>query len=285
MHPTYTTLDNGMRIHMLTAGDDHLPPLVLLHGWPTNCHLWRHCIPALAQHYRVYAPDLPGYGLSDKPLDASYDLDYYVQFLLDFFAALDLKHVHLAAHDIGGLIGLGFAARHGVQLASFTVMDTAPYPDYGFLNRMLIRLMGTPPAAAWMLTQKGFAQSMRRFSTRYPDALTDDALDLFRATWIANDTSRLMFRQLVNVPAEQLTESRENLRRIAAPTLILWADNDPLFPPRVAEKLQRDIPHAELKIVKESGHFLQEEQPQQVIEHLLAFLSHAQAHPDDEITV
>ena len=94
----------GLRVHYLEAGAGE--PLLLLHGWPTSSHLWRNVIPRLAERRRVIAPDLPGFGRSEKPAGASYSFRFYEQVLDGLCAALDLKRPALAVHDLGGPLGL-----------------------------------------------------------------------------------------------------------------------------------------------------------------------------------
>ncbi len=67
MESRYDTLENGLKIHSLVAGNKSFSPLVLLHGYPTDAFLWRNCIPNLSKQFQVYAPDLPGHGQSDIP--------------------------------------------------------------------------------------------------------------------------------------------------------------------------------------------------------------------------
>ncbi len=69
MENRYDTLANGLKIHSLVAGNKLSPPLVLLHGYPADAYLWRNCIPNLSKHFQIFAPDLPGHGQSEKPLD------------------------------------------------------------------------------------------------------------------------------------------------------------------------------------------------------------------------
>ncbi len=99
----------GLRLHYLEAGEGD--PVLLLHGWPTSSFLWRNLIPILAEGNRVIAPDLPGFGRSDKPLDASYSFGFYNRVLDGFLSAVGVSRLHgLAVHDIGGPIGLHWAS-------------------------------------------------------------------------------------------------------------------------------------------------------------------------------
>ncbi|MBC8496820.1 MAG: alpha/beta hydrolase [Anaerolineales bacterium] len=272
MKSQFVTLPDGLRIHTLVAGAEENPPLILLHGYPSNSQLWRRCIPPLADHFRVYAPDLPGYGQSDKPLDVEYDLDYSVHFLLGFYDALGLEQAGLVVHDVGGMLGLGFAARHPERVTRFVVMDTAPYVEWNFILRAALGLARNSFSARFMLTRAGFKWIARRLLVHNPAAITDEVVDLYRDPWVENPDSRRAFSHVIGLPPVHLTEPRQNLRRITAPTLILWAEKDVVFPTRIARQLQTDIAGSELITVPDCGHFLQEEQPELVVEHLLRFL-------------
>jgi hypothetical protein len=89
---SHYTQANSLRLHYLEAGtpDPNTPPILLLHGFPTSSHLYRNVIPTLAKTHRVIALDLPGYGLSDKPLDAPYDFDFFADIFDGFLDALDV---------------------------------------------------------------------------------------------------------------------------------------------------------------------------------------------------
>lgn len=277
MQSHFTTLDNGLRIHYLAAGAEENPPLILLHGYPVTAQLWRHIIPPLAERFRIYAPDLPGHGGSDKPLDVDYDLDYLVRFVAGFYDALGLERAGLICHDLGGMAGLGFAARHPQRVGQFVVMDTAPYADWTLFTRLVIGMASKPFCTRLMLWPPMFKGVMRFIGVHRPAALTSEILGNYLASWTEDQASRLAFSRVIAIPPERMVEPRQNLRRIAAPTLILWAENDRLFPLDVARRLQEDIPNARLVTVPDCGHFLQEEQPDQVVAHLLSFLDSAKA--------
>lgn len=272
MESQFVTLQDGLRIHTLVAGAEESPRLVLLHGWPASGQLWRHCIPSLAGRFRVYAPDLPGHGRSDKPLDVDYGLDFFVRFLLGFYDALGLERAGLVAHDVGGMVGLGFVARYPERVTRFVVMDTAPYVEWPLTLRVAVGLARNPFFARLMMTRTGFKWISKLLLVHHPAVITTEVADLYRAPWVESPAARRLFRQAISLPPARLTEPRESLRRITAPTLVLWAEKDLSFPTRVARQLQGDIPGAALVIVPDCGHFLQEEQPELVVEHLLRFL-------------
>src|SRR5688572_7072818 len=105
----------GLRVAYRAAGEG--PPVVLLHGWPTSSYLWRGVIPALAgAGRRVIAPDLPGFGASEKPPDAPYTIGFQAEVLDAFLGAVGVGRTALVVHDLGGPIGLRWAEDHPDRL-------------------------------------------------------------------------------------------------------------------------------------------------------------------------
>ena len=133
--PNYTEID-GLRIHYLDEGKKDAEPIVLLHGLPTWSYLYRKMIPILTSSgYRVIAPDLPGYGKSDKLLnkdDYSYAKNVaWIKSLL--IEKLELSNINLVVHDWGGLIGLRLVAMEPETFASIVAMNTA-FPRFEGVN-------------------------------------------------------------------------------------------------------------------------------------------------------
>jgi haloalkane dehalogenase len=123
--PHYLTLKQGLRLHYLDEGPRDGPVVFLLHGEPTWCYLFRHMIPLLtAEGFRVVAPDLIGFGKSDKPLAReSYSYAGQVAWIREWIEALDLRAMTLGCQDWGSLIGLRLAAEmperfHGIALSN-----------------------------------------------------------------------------------------------------------------------------------------------------------------------
>lgn len=123
--PNYLTLSDGLRLHYLDEGPREGPVVLLLHGEPTWCYLWRHMIPLLtAQGFRVLAPDLIGFGRSDKPVRRrDYSYAGQVAWIREWIESLDLTGMTLGCQDWGSLIGLRLVAEnpsrfHGVALAN-----------------------------------------------------------------------------------------------------------------------------------------------------------------------
>ncbi len=251
---------NGLRVHTRVDGPKGGQPLVLLHGYPTCGSLWRNCVPYLAERFRVYVPDLPGHGASDMPPDTRYDLRSMVQWLEAYLDALGLGRVALAAHDLGGMVGLGFASWQGPRLSRFVVLNTGPYAPWSRSCRALVKLASNR-AAARLLLRPTLFRAMLRLGVRRSGGITREVAELYRRHWVASPQAREAFSAVVEQPPAQWVVPRAELQAIDVPTLVLWGAGDRLFGPGTARKLTADIPGAQLALLPDCGHFLQEDAP------------------------
>ena len=267
----YVTLKNNMKIHTLIEGDQSNPPLILIHGWPSSCYLWRHMIPELSKHFYVFAPDLPGHGKSDKPYNAIYDLNFLRGFILDFYDALNLKTASLAAHDLGGMAGLSFAVKHPERLDKFIIMDTSPYAKWSFLLHLSIYLL-KQKHLTWIFLNRFVFKQVLKNGFYNKKIITPRVLDLFRNPWVSSKEGRQAFSKTIEIPPSQMVEPKEALQKIESHTLILWGKNDFFFPYKIARKLHQDIKNSILVGVDKAGHFLQEEQPEFICQQIISFL-------------
>jgi len=272
MESQFIRLGTGLRLHLIIAGDDIHPPLVLLHGYPGSNYLWRNLIPRFAEVFRVYAPDLPGHGESDKPLDISYDLNFLVGFLADLFDTLCLDQANLVAHDLGAMAALGFVSRHHERIARLVIMNTAPYADWPKLLSVFIKRARRPAFARLFLSPWVFKWILKSYLVHQPHVVTSEIAAFYRAPWVDTMAGRKSFSHVIAPQPETLVESPENLRKIETPTLILWGKKDRILPVRYGYRLHRDLPNSQLITVPNCGHFLQEEEPELVTTHILSFL-------------
>lgn len=119
----HTTNANGIRQHYLDAGEG--APVSLLHGFPETSYGWRHQIPALAKKYRVIAPDLRGYGETEKHF-VGYDERNMAKDIRDLIRALNIDKVALVGHDRGARVATRFAKDHPEAVDRLVVMDNVP---------------------------------------------------------------------------------------------------------------------------------------------------------------
>lgn len=254
-------------------------PVLLIHGIPTSSFIWRRQISALSAQFRVYALDLLGFGYSEQTADFDYKVSSYAEFVNDFLTQVGVQNVILGVHDLGGAVGFAFLARYPEKVSKLIVLDTFAYlpPSkrlpwvvlYGFLYRipflgeLLDRLL-------WEIGVKwtdGFVSIAFRNKRLVTRELVEKYRELNRETRITD------FKVLLTNGIDGITSAVEqNSFKVKVPTLILWAEDDVLFPPSSAQQLHRNITGSVLKTIPDCGHFLQEEKPDEVNGLLLEFL-------------
>ena len=256
-------------------------PLVFVHGTPTWSFLWRRMVLALRDEYRCIAPDHLGFGLSDKPEAADYTPAAHAQRLEELIEHLDLRDVTLVVHDFGGPIGLSYALQHPQNVASVVVMNSWLWSNVGNrsvegtsilvrspVGRFLYRRLNLSPQ---VLLKTAFADKGTLTPALHAQYLGPFPTPASRvAPWI-------LARELSgsNDWYASLWEARDVLADI--PALVMWGTKDPLFPLTHLERWRTALPGARVERLDRSGHFVQEEAPEEVISAIRSFLTPAAA--------
>jgi haloalkane dehalogenase len=265
---------DGLRMHYVDEGDG--PPVLLLHGEPTSSYLWRNVIPPLvAAGRRAVAPDLIGFGRSDKPADIGwYSYDRHVASIANLVEALGLGGMTLVVHDWGGPIGLRFAVEHEELVDRLVILDTGigggrPPSDTWLRFREVVRAMG--PAI----------DPVRLIESGTVNGLDDDARAAYAEPFPTPESKAgvLAFPELVPAEpdhpnTEPMNRVRDALRSWTKPTLVVWGAEDAALPPALAHGFTELIPGTgEPVVVEGAGHFLQEDRPDEVAAAIVRFLA------------
>jgi len=256
--PHYRQVD-GLRIAHVDEGDG--PPVVFFHGEPTWSFLWRHVIPPVRDAgFRCIAADQPGFGRSDKPIDVDwYSYDRHTEFAASLLADLDLRDATAVVHDWGGPIGLRLAVEHPERIARLVITDTGLFTGH---QRM---------TDAW----KAFRDFVQRTEDLPIGFLVrgacktdpgDEVIAAYDAPFpsVASKAGARAFPlMLPTLPEDPGAEAGrrvlEALRDDRRPTLMLWADSDPIIPPRTGERFAAAIGRDQPRLIKNASHFLQED--------------------------
>jgi len=250
--------------------------VLLLHGEPTSSYLWRNVVPPLvASGFRAVAPDLLGFGRSDKPEEIGwYSYDRHVGSVERLVEALGLSGIALVVHDWGGPIGLRFAVEHEELVERLVVLDTAIGG-------------GRPPSEVWLRFRNVVRSAgagvdpVRLIESGTVNGLSGEARAAY-AEPFATPESKAGARAFPElVPAEPdhpntvpMNRVRDALRSWEKPTLIVWGAEDRALPPALADDFAGLIPGAGEPIVLEgAGHFLQEDRPADLATAILDFLT------------
>jgi haloalkane dehalogenase len=269
--PHYMEQD-GLRMHYVDEGEG--APVLLLHGEPTWSYLYRKVIPEVARVARCIAPDYLGFGRSDKPVENEwYSYDAHTASLERVVDELDLRDLTVVMQDWGGPLGMRLAVERPDRISRLVVMNTGIFS-------------GRPPSDTWLR----FRDLVRRTGTDFQPGqlvritctteLPDDVAAAYDAPFPTPEskTGVLMFPEQVptepdHPSARTMLEVREQLRSWDRPALVFFGDSDPIFSPRVAERIAELIPGAELQEpIAGAGHFLQEDAGEEVGQRIAAWL-------------
>lgn len=267
-----TVTVRGLRLHYLRHGTGR--PILLLHGWPTHSFIWRNLMPGLSDLGTVYAPDLPGFGASDKPLDADYTFTWFSGFVEGFVDALGLDGVTLVGHDIGAPAGLLWAARNAVRVRAVVILNAPVFPWRTGVDRLSQMLLRAPLIGRLLVTPLGIRRLLRANVVRQA-AMPPDVIDRYQAPF-PTSRERALLRQTILRPLEagrrnELLTLAGKIARLRVPTAIVYGAADRLCG-RHMEQLARQLPNASVVRLRDCGHFVQEDCPEMLQEALTAFL-------------
>ena len=256
--PHYTEQD-GLRLAHVDEGEG--PSIVLLHGEPTWSFLWRKVIgPLLKAGHRCLAPDLPGFGRSDKPTDIGwYTYDRHTAAVTAWLQELDVRDATLVVHDWGGPIGLRVAVEQPERVARIVTLDTGLFTGQ---QRM---------SDAWLAFRDFVARTedlpvgllVRRACHRDPGDVVIGAYEAPFPDAPSKAGARAFPMILPTEPdapgARAGAQVLEALRTDSRPKLMLWADSDPVLPLETGRRFAAALGGELAYVIGEAGHFLQED--------------------------
>ena len=258
----------GSRIHYVESGQGD--PILFLHGNPTSSYLWRNVIPALAPLGRCIAPDLIGFGKSDKP-DIAYRVFEHAEYMAGFIEALGLRRLTLVLHDWGGFVGLSYAADHPDNVRAIALMEAVLKP-----MRMADRSEGFQRAFAMMRSAAGRDKVLKEnfFVERVlPGSilrkLDPTEMEAYRAPF-PTEQSRLptwVFPNEIPIdghPSDVHAAVWDNADKVAnarIPLLLLTFEPGAIVGPKEVEWARESFPILTVRHMGAGRHFVQEDQP------------------------
>lgn len=265
---------NGQKLEMATAGEGSKLALCL-HGFPELHYSWRHQIPLLVQMgYRVWAPNLRGYGGSSKPEGVeSYRLNTLVQDIAALIDASGAEEVTLIAHDWGAIIAWHFAILKIRPLARLVIMNV-PHPKcaqremrhwYQLKKSWYIFFFQLPGLPEWLLGRNGGERIKRAFSRMAVDKsrFPEDDLQVYADAASRPGALRSMinyYRALLRTPdVRQIGDGM-----VHVPTLMIWGEEDSAIDIRCTDGTKEWVPDLELHRLPGVSHWVQQEAPESV---------------------
>jgi pimeloyl-ACP methyl ester carboxylesterase len=263
---------DGVDLFYREAGPADAPVIVLLHGFPTSSHMFRNLIPALAERYRVIAPDYPAFGQSGVPKRGQFNYTFarFAELMDSLLSRVGAKRYALYVQDYGAPVGYRLALRHPERVTALIVQNGNAYEEG-------LKDFWKPLKAYWASGSEAHRAALRAGLT--PAATKAQYLDGVREpsrispdTWL-HDQVLLERPGIDEIMLDLFKDYGSNValypqfqaffRTHRPPTLIVWGKNDIIFPADGAYPYLRDLPDAELHLL-DTGHFALEEKGDEI---------------------
>jgi len=284
---SYQTVEiDDVEIFYREAGDPTKPTIVLLHGFPTSSHMFRNLIPALAADYHVIAPDYPGYGFSAMPSvdEFEYSFDHMAELMEDFLEEVEVERYSLYLMDYGAPIGFRLAAANPERIETLIIQNGNAYDagidndfwepiqaywdDRGAINQGLDNAWWKNVKEAYQQPEMANEDALRFLLTlgatqwQYTNGVPDVAA-VSPDNWghvqplldrAGNQAIQLQMFYSYGTNPPLYPEWQAYFREYQPPTLIVWGENDEIFPAAGAYPYKQDLEKVDFHLI-DTGHF------------------------------
>ena len=273
----------GFKVFYREAGPRDAPVVLLLHGFPTSSHMFRNLIPALADRYRVIAPDYPGFGQSDMPdrTKFAYTFDHLAEIVEGLLDQVGVASYTMYVMDYGAPVGWRLALKQPERVTGLIVQDGNAYEE-GLTD------FWDPIRAYWADGSEAHLEALSNLltldATRFQ--YTDGVSDVSRVSpdnWV-HDQALLDRPGNAGIQLDLFYDYRTNLplypkvqaflREHRPPTIVVWGKNDKIFPAEGAHPYKRDLPDVEFHLL-DTGHFALEDKLDEMVPLIRGFLARA----------
>ena len=271
---------NNNRLFVIDTDNDSnktQKSMVILHGYPTSSFDYYKIVPEISKHYRVIIHDHLGFGFSDKPKDVDYSLVKQADIALDLWRQLDLKNIHLVAHDYGTSVATEIIARYNaneldIKIEKLILTNGSIHIELSQL-RTIQKLLKHKFLGKYVAKLTNFLIFKKNMKNIYFDTskVTDNEL---KEMWklIELNGGRKVIHKLTQYINERYLHWNRwigALKETQISTKIIWAKNDPIAVPAIAKLLTKEIPNNTLYWIEKTGHFLMLENPKELLELIL----------------
>ncbi|WP_440770212.1 alpha/beta fold hydrolase [Natronorubrum sp. DTA28] len=264
---TVTVDEHDLEVAYYDEGDGE--PVVFCHGIPTSSYLWHRIAPELTDEYRVIVPDMVGYGQSAMHDGFDRSIRAQEEMIDGLLEELDLESVSFVGHDLGGGVGLRYAAHQPDSVSKLVLSNAVCYDSWPVDTILDLGLPDTVEERG----VDGLREMLRKMyrNTLYGDDPSDEFVDGMVAQWDSEEAMVSLSRNAIGTNTSHTTEIDPS--EITAETLMLWGAKDEFQPIEYAERLEDDISDADVVGLEEATHWVPEDRPEAYLERLEAFLS------------
>ena len=262
--------DHDIRYRQYLTQKNNSPNLILIHGFGNNLHSWRSITPLLSEHYNIFALDLLGFGLSEKPIDYDYGNANQAKTIGEFADALKLDSFIVGGHSLGGAIGLHVAKNNkktkGLILFNPGIINTG-VPEFA---RYINLIFPFARVSAKQFANRAFREQFLKRSYYNPSIVNEQVMDKIMMGSKTEDylqgTSSMLGKFYTANEAELMDQ-------VSTPTLIVIGIEDRNKSMEEALQLKTGFKNSKLQLIKDAGHYVHEESPALVSESVIREMS------------
>ncbi|MFQ5988589.1 MAG: alpha/beta fold hydrolase [Candidatus Methylomirabilales bacterium] len=244
-------------------------PVLLIHGMPTSVFLWRNVIPLLAQDFTVCALDLLGYGDSDRPSKADLSVPAQAEYVAEFMMKVGLTHATIVGHDVGGGVAQLLAVDHPELVRRLILIDTVAYDSWPVPEIERFKEPAWDPKTVDL--REGFKELLLR-GIFHKERVTDALAGEYISTFVGSQGREAYLRCARALNSRDILIRAAEIERMSVPVLIIWGEADDFYNVVTGQRLADRLPSARLVVVKDAGHFVPEDQPEEVARLVRAFM-------------
>jgi pimeloyl-ACP methyl ester carboxylesterase len=278
---THRTVDvGGVKIFYREAGPPDAPVVLLPHGYPSSSFQYRALMPALADKWRLLAPDFPGFGYSEAPAGFDYSFRGYAELLEGFLAELNVDRFALYLFDYGSQAGFQLALKNPVRIVALIIQNGDAYEETLGPKYDTLKAYWSDPSderrdeLARAVSFDGLREEV--LGEVAPEVAARISPDLWQLAWPLmrehRDVMVGFFAEIAD-SVRRYPQYQAYLREHQPPTLIVWGPQDGYMPADSARAYLADVPDADLQLFEDGGHWLLETHLDEVVARIRPFLS------------
>ncbi|VEF47124.1 putative hydrolase [Bacillus freudenreichii] len=262
---------NGIHIYYEEYGNFRAAhTIVLLHGFLSSSFSFRMLVPYLSRDFHVISVDLPPFGFSDKTKTFHYSYKNIAATVLKLLDKINIQKFSVAGHSMGGQIALNMMIQAPKKIFKGILLSSSSYYARAKRHHILASYLPFFPSfVKYYLGKTGVTGNLN--SVVYDKSIIDETMIQGYANQF--EDPRIFFALALLLRHREGDLPKEALKNIQTPCLLVWGEHDKIVPVAIGKKLSEDLPHAKLVILKQTGHLVPEEQPQDVYQEIRSFLN------------
>ncbi|KYG34873.1 hydrolase [Alkalihalobacillus trypoxylicola] len=249
---------------------ENRPVIIMIHGFLSSSYCFRKMVSLLQKDFNCLLIDLPGFGRSGKNRDFHYSFENYAKLVLTLAKLLHINQAILLGHSMGGQVALYMASQSPQFVHSLILLNSSAYlkkvkKAYYYATYFPF----APQIMRWWMAKKNYRETIEQvvFNRKM---ISNQIVEEYSRPFLDKE----FYHSLLYLMRDREGDlTKEQLKTIQHPALILWGENDQIIPLHIGRKLSVDLPHNQFYSFKKTGHLLPEERPKEIVKHIHRFFN------------